>query len=359
MKGMAVMTSKERVRAALSHQPPDRVPSTMQCVDTAWEKLRNHFGMQTNDEVMDFLEIDTRIMDIPPYIGPPKPAYKNEKGEMVHTHPFGYEYIEKWNGAEYNWHIISMPYNKIRTMDDFERFEGWVDPDMYDYGAVADFCSRYPDKAIRIGWPGPYQVFTLMYDQEEFYIKMLEDPELIKAMLDLYCDASLEMYERMFNASGDHIDILRCCDDYGTQRGMLFSPAMWDDFFAKNTRRFVELAHRHHCYYMQHSCGAIRGIIPNLINCGVDAIEPLQKVTGMEVDALKRDFGDKLAFQGGVDTQGVLPLGTPEEVRAETERIIRALHQDGGYILAPSQDFEGDVPVENILALYEARKSFQ
>ena len=152
----------------------------------------------------------------------------------------------------------------------------------------------------------------------------------------------------------DRIDILRCCDDYGTQRGMLFNPAMWDDFFAENTRRFTELAHRHNCFYMQHSCGAIRSIIPNLIACGVDVIEPLQKVPGLEVDGLKRDFGDVLAFQGGVDTQGVLPLGTADEVRAETTRIIRALHRNGGYILAPSQDFEGDVPVENILAMYEA-----
>ncbi len=353
------MTSKERIRAALSHKQPDRVPSTMQCVDTAWEKLRSHFGVQTNEEIMELLDIDTRIMDIPPYIGPPRPDYVNDRGETVHTHPFGYEYIDKWNGVEYNWHITFKPYNQIKTMDDFAAFNGWVDPDMYDYSAVGEFCDKYPDKAIRIGWPGPYQVFTLMYDQEEFYIKMIEDPELIKAMLNRYCDSSLEMYERMFRASGDRIDILRCCDDYGTQRGMLFSPAMWDDFFSENTRRFADLAHRHNCFYMQHSCGAIRSIIPNLIACGVDVIEPLQKVPGLEVGPLKCDFGDVLAFQGGVDTQGVLPLGTPDEVRVETERIIWALHKEGGYILAPSQDFEGDVPVENILAMYEARKTFQ
>ncbi len=352
------MTSKERIRAALSHRQTDKVPSTMQCVDTAWEKLRSHFGVQTNEEVMGLLDIDTRIMDLPPYIGPPHPDTVNSKGETVHTHPFGYEYIEKWNGVEYNWHITDKPYNKMKTMDDFNAFDGWVDPDMYDYAAVRKFCDTYPDKAIRIGWPGPYQVFTLMYDQEEFYVRMIEDPELIKAMLNRYCDSSLEVYERMFRASDDRIDILRCCDDYGTQRGMLFNPAMWDDFFAENTRRFAALAHQHNCFYMQHSCGAIRNIIPNLIACGVDVIEPLQKVPGLEVDGLKRDFGDVLAFQGGVDTQGVLPLGTPDEVRAETTRIIRALHRNGGYILAPSQDFEGDVPVENILAMYEAGKSF-
>ena len=78
----------------------------------------------------------------------------------------------------------------------------------------------------------------------------------------------------------------------------------------------------------------------------------------MEVDGLKADFGKDLCFQGGVDTQGVLPLGTPDEVYEETVRVIRALSPGGGYILAPSQDFEGDVPVENVIALYEARKEF-
>lgn len=352
------MTSKERVRAAIARQKPDRVPSTMQCVETAWEKLMQHFHVSTPEEVQDILDIDTRIMDLPPYIGPEHPPFVNEKGETEYTHPLGYRYVNKWNGVEYNWHMTFYPLGHIETWEQFEAFDQWPDPDWFDYSAVTAFCDKYPDKAIRIGWPGPYQVFTMLYPAEQFYIMMMEEPELTKAMLDKYCDISLEIYERMFQAAGDRVDILRCCDDYGSQRGLLFSPTMWDEFFAENTKRFVALAHKHNCYYLQHSCGAIRDIIPNMIRCGVDLIEPIQKVVGMEVDGLKKDFGDKLAFQGGVDTQGVLPFGTPAEVKAETERVIRALGENGGYILAPSQDFEGDVPVENILALYEARKSF-
>lgn len=352
------MTSKERIRLAFEHKNTDRVPSTMQCVDTAWEKLRKHFRVKHNEDIMDILDIDTRIMDIPPYIGPERPNYVNEKGETVITHPFGYEYVNKWNGVEYNWHIIGYPYNKMETLEDVEKFDGWINPDHYDYEAFKAFCDKHDDKAIRIGWPGPYQVFTLMYDTEEFYANMLLEPELIKTMLKKYCDASLELYSRMFEASGNRVDILRVCDDYGTQLTTLFSNEMWNEFFAENTKRFVNLAHKHDCYFMQHSCGAVRDIIPNLIECGVDALEPLQKVKGMDVDELKAEYGEDLLFQGGVDTQGVLPFGTPEEVYTETTRIIEAMYKDGGYIVAPSQDFEGDVPIENILALYEARKQF-
>ena len=96
------MTSKERICAAIMHQTPDRVPSTMQCVDTAWEKLIKYFGVKTADEVQDILDIDTRIMDLPPYIGPEKPPFINADGDMEYTHPLGYRYINKWNGVEYN-----------------------------------------------------------------------------------------------------------------------------------------------------------------------------------------------------------------------------------------------------------------
>ena len=353
------MTSKERIRAAFAHKDTDRVPTNMHCVDTAWENMRKYLNVQTDEEVMEHFDIDIRILELPPYIGPAVEPFQNEKGETVLTHPFGYQYINKWNGVEYNWHIISHPFAAVQSMEDLERFDGWFNPDHYDYSAVTDFVRRYPDKAIRIGWPGPYQVFSLLYNTEEFYVNMYEEPELLKAMLDRYCESCYQIYDRMFEAGNGQIDFLYVCDDYGTQLDSLFSPKMWDEFFSENTRKFVDLAHRHGAYYMQHSCGAIRRILPNLVACGVDGLDPIQKVAGMEVEALKRDFGDKLCFHGGVDTQGVLPFGTPEEVYEETTRIIRALYKDGGYILCGSQEFEGDVPPENIVALYEAAKQFR
>ena len=353
------MTSKERIRAALAHKDTDRVPTTMSCVETAWRNLQKYLGVETNEEVMQHFEIDTRSMDIPPYIGPDIPSFVNERGETVHTHPFGYQYINKWNGIEYNSQIISTPYSVMKTMEDIEQFEGWLNPDHFDYNAMTKFVKQHEDKAIRIGWPGPYQVYTLLYNTEDFYVNMYEEPEMIKAMLDKYCRLCYEIYERMYEAANNKVDFICCCDDYGTQISTLFSPSMWNEFFAENTKMFVEQAHRHGAYYMQHSCGAIRGIIPNLVACGIDALEPIQKVVGMEVDSLKAEFGKQICFQGGIDTQHILPLGTPEEVYAETTRVIKALYKNGGYILCGSQAFEGDVPPENICALYEAAKQFR
>lgn len=353
------MTPKERVRAALEHRDTDRVPTTMQCVETAWKNLQEYLGVETVEEVLQHFEIDTRIMDIPPYTGPLPDPFVNENGEKVYTHPFGYQYINKWNGVEYNCHIISQPYDVIKTFEDLEHFDGWFNPDNFDYNAVTQFVKKHEDKAIRIGWPGPYQVFTLLYNTEEFYVNMYEEPELVKAMLNKFCKITYEVYERMYEAANNKIDLIRCCDDYGTQISTLFSPSMWNEFFAENTKMFVQQAHRHGAFYMQHSCGAVRPIITNLIQCGIDALEPIQKVAGMEVEGLKKDFGEKICFQGGVDTQHILPHGTPDDVYKETTRVIKALYNKGGYILCGSQDFEGDVPPENICALYSAAEQFR
>jgi uroporphyrinogen decarboxylase len=203
------MNSKERIRATVQHQQPDHVASTMQCVQTAWDKLKKYFNVETEDEVMDILDIDTRIMDLPPYIGPDHPDYVDAQGETVHTHPFGQKYIEKWNGVEYNWHTIYRPLQDVHSLEDLAKFHDWPNPDDYDYEAVKRFCDKHQDKAIRIGWPGPYQVFLEMYPAEEFYCLMAEDPDLVKAMLNRYSDFYMELYERMFECRSGQRSLTR------------------------------------------------------------------------------------------------------------------------------------------------------
>lgn len=359
MTGGSGMNSKERVLAALNHKQPDRVPATMEGVSETWDNMKKHLGVGSNEEVMQKLEIDTRIMDIPPYIGPELKTYNNKKGDKVYTHPFGYEYEMKWNGAEYNSLTVTHPLQGIETIEQLNAFTSWPNPDHFDYEAVKRFCDNHKDKAIRVGWPGPYQTFLELFPAEDFYMLMGLNPDLTKALLNRWNDFILEFYEKILIAGDGAIDFLRTCDDYGTQISLLFSPQMWDDYFAENTSKLVKLCHKYDAKFMQHSCGAVRSIIPNLINCGVDALEPLQKVIGMEPAGLKKDFGDQLCFQGGVDTQHLLPLGTPQEVKAETESIIETLNVNGGYILAPSQTFEADIPAENIMAMYEARNKFR
>ncbi|GAA0181816.1 hypothetical protein SH2C18_42950 [Clostridium sediminicola] len=162
----------------------------------------------------------------------------------------------------------------------------------------------------------------------------------------------LEYYERILIAGDGQIDIIRPHDDYGTQIGLLFSVDIWRKYMKENTIKLVDLAHKYGAFYQQHSCGAIREIIPELIDCGVDILEPIQKVKGMEPVKLKKDFGHKLTFHGGIDTQKILPKGPVKDVTNETKHFIDTFNVEGGYILMASQCFEGDVPIENIEAMY-------
>jgi uroporphyrinogen decarboxylase len=184
---------------------------------------------------------------------------------------------------------------------------------------------------------------------------MALEPAFAHRIYDRMVEFELEYYERLLQAGDGQIDILRPHDDYGTQISLLFSPDMWRTFFKENTKKLTDLAHRYRACFMQHSCGAVGPIIPELIDCGVDILEPIQKVPGLEPDFLKRAYGDRLAFHGGIDTQSILPFGTVEDVRRETRRYIDTLNVNGGYILMASQGFEGDVPIENIEALYAER----
>jgi uroporphyrinogen decarboxylase len=346
------MNSKERVIAAINHKQPDIVPADFACVKTTMEKLKIHYGFSENDQVFEKLEIDFRFVD-PIYTGPELKKYY-ENGELIEETYFGYRNRYHWNGMDYNPVTCYYPLNEIETLTEVDNYR-WPSPDWFNYESIKHQCDKYKDKAIIIGHAGVYQFATFMREAGLLYMDMAAEPELAQKIFDKFVEFELEFYERILIAADGQVDVLRCYDDYGTQNSMLFSIDMWRRFFSRNTRKLSGLAHKYGAYYMQHSCGAIRPIIPELIDCGVDMLDPIQKVVGMEPEGLKRDFGDKLTFHGGIDTQWLLPSGTAEEVEKEARHFIEVLGKGGGYILYPSQEFQPDVPIENIEAMYRAR----
>ena len=349
------MTSKERVRAAISHKEPDVVPASMNCVAEQWEQLMKHYSKASPDEVMDHFEIDIRAVDAP-YIGPEMRKMVNAAGETETEHPLGFYQKAVWNGKEFNGIVTYHPLDDCETVEEALAPEKWPNPDNYDYEAVKLQCERHKDRALIVGWEGPFQVITFLRSEEKFYMDMALDLDYTKAILDRFNEYQMEHYERILMAADGQIDILKTHDDYGTQRGLLFSVDMWQDYFAENTKKLCDLAHKYGAYFMQHSCGAVSELIPHLIGCGIDILDPIQKLPGLEPDRLKAAYGDRLTFHGGIDTQYILPLGTPQEVAQETEIFIETLNRSGGYILSASQDLEGDVPAENVAALYETRR---
>jgi uroporphyrinogen decarboxylase len=183
---------------------------------------------------------------------------------------------------------------------------------------------------------------------------LLADPDLADTML-----ADAEAFALTLSRTACDrfpLDWLWTGDDVGGQLSMMMSPACWRERIAPRLARIIEVGKSRGLWTAYHSCGAIGPIIPDLIDMGLDVLNPIQSnCPGMDADVLKREYGKDLAFMGGVDTQGVLPNGSVGDVRRETERLLETMTQDGGgYILAASHTIPPEAPMENIFAVYEA-----
>jgi uroporphyrinogen decarboxylase len=190
---------------------------------------------------------------------------------------------------------------------------------------------------------------------DKVLMDMMLQPDMAVTLMGKLTDFHEAYYSRFLEAGQGKIDILYVTDDYGWQKGPLMSPMLWRQFIAPNLKRIVDVAHRYGAKFMLHSCGSVRQLIPDLIQVGVDVLDPVQtQATGMNPDELKAEFGHRLSFHGAVDTQTTLPFGSADDVRREVEHHIAVLGQAGGYILAPTHNVQPDTPLENILTMYQS-----
>ena len=192
---------------------------------------------------------------------------------------------------------------------------------------------------------------------EQFMCDLLTEKALAHALLDALCEAYLARAETYVATLGEWLDVILVNDDLGTQSGPMLSPALYREMIKPYQKRlFGFIRQRFDGALLMHSCGAIAEFIPDLIECGVQAINPVQvSATGMEPERLKREFGRDIVFWGGgCDTQRVLNKGTPDDVRREVRRNCAAFAPGGGFVFTQVHNIQPDVPPENVVAMVEA-----
>ncbi len=226
-------------------------------------------------------------------------------------------------------------------------------PDWFDFSDFAARLEPWRDFAVMASGPSVFQHPTFLRGIENLMLDMAVNPEMAHYLMDRFTNFYLAYFDRMFAAAGGRIDILRQADDLGTQRGLFLSPAMFRTFIKPRIAAIADLAHAYDIKFMFHTCGAVRPLIGDLIDAGVDILDPLQAAKGMEPRTLKDDFGHRLCFHGGICTQHLLPKGTLGQVKSEVRRIAGILGRGGGYILSPCHVLQLDVPTSNILAVSE------
>jgi uroporphyrinogen decarboxylase len=190
---------------------------------------------------------------------------------------------------------------------------------------------------------------------EQAMMDLVENPDLVEAILDRVEAIQTEMMKRFFARAKGHLDLVFISDDIAGQKSLLMSPRMWKAHLEPRLKRWCELIHAHGLRVFYHTDGAARPLIAPILDCGVDVLNPIQHACpGMEMAELKKEFGSRVIFHGGVDNQSVLPRGTADEVRAEVRNCLATLGAGReGFICSSCHNVQSGTPVENILAMVE------
>jgi len=341
------MNSRERVLAAMDRKPVDRVPTDIWAVPEVRAKLTDRFG----GDYADALHIDGYAGAGPAYVGPALPP----------TGPD--EIVDFWGirrkrtayaTGEY-FELSHHPLADCETIDDLQRYR-WPEAEWFDYSGMADAAAKgRRTHAVQVGYMAPFTYHIYLRGLENALVDPLIRPDFTRHLLERLCGFLLAHHRRMFEACDGLIDATQVTDDYGMQTGPIMGMETFRAFYRPHLERFAGLAREFGIRVFHHDDGAIRAFLPDLLAIGIDLLNPIQwRCPGMEIDALKRDFGGRLCFHGGVDNQQTLPFGSEEDVRAEIRWLIDTLAADGtGYILAPCHNIQAVTPIENIIAMYD------
>ena len=338
------MNSRDRVLTALNHQSPDRVPRNFWAEPPTWNRLFQHLGHQDKERLLVDLDIDIRMLDVPGL-----PEKQGEDGIVQNFWGERYFYrTTPWGPMRED---LPGALAEAKTFDDLLNFP-YPDVDVFDYSRLPEQCQRWKDHALLYGFADIWERPALVRGLQNMFLDMTDHPDWVHFLCRKFTDFYKEDYTRAAETTDGRIDLFLLISDLGSQRGPLISKRMFREFVAPYIKEMCELIHRLGAKVLFHSCGSIRPFISDLIELGVDILDPIQPIGEMIPETLKSEFGDRLCFHGGIDMQYLLPQGTPEDVQAEVRRYEDVLGKDGGYILAPAHLFQPDVPPENILAVY-------
>jgi uroporphyrinogen decarboxylase len=342
------MTPRERVMTAIDRRMADRTPADYKAEPAVNRYMLDHLGLESYEDLLQKLEVDVRRLE-PLYVGP---EFRTFEGGIFEDYWGIRSKNLKTTHGSYDMHTWT-PLWDAKSVENLARHP-WPTPDIFDYSVMGEQCEQARGYAVMYEGADLFTRPCILRNMENVMVDMIERPEMAHFLFEKFTDFYCEDITRALEATDGGFDLYCEWSDYGTQRGLLISVPMFREFIAPYLKRMIDVCHAGGLKFMAHSCGAIRPIIPDLVAMGVDVLDPIQvTAAGMEPAELKRDFGGRLAFHGGISTQTTLPFGTPEEVRQAVRDRIATLGAGGGYILASSHDISADTPPENILAMYD------
>ena len=365
------MNSRERVEKTLNHQEPDKVPIDLGGLVTtieaeAYEDLKRYLHLKTetmvmirahvapDEEVLKKFEIDTRYLW-------PYPTQKwvdvNKQDTIVDSWGI------KWYRAKGSYYfdpiehpLANCTYNELKYYQypnlwnkEYEKEMANKAERLYkdtDYFLIADSLGV-----------GIFETAWLLRGFENFMIDLILNKHFANKLLDIILEQKKDFFGKFLDVVGSYVGMVMCTDDLASQRGLLISPKVYREMIKPRHKELYSfIKGKVDAKLFHHSCGAVRDLIDDLVDVGVDVLNPIQvSAKNMGTKSLKQDFGEKVVFWGGgCDTQKVLPFGTPKEVYAEVKERISDLKPGGGFVFTQVHDIQPNTPPKNLIAMYDS-----
>ena len=343
------MTPRQRALAALHHHVPDLIPSHIFNV-LEWEKRLEYFGVNSLDELADRLG-NTIVIHVPPY-GDRQP------GQAVGVLPALWgvpdEYTVTYTDS------IPRPLANAETVADVDAFP-WPTAEGFDFQAMRrKLLDDTTHARLSVRWMPVFSRLCEMFGMEQAMVNLHWNRPVIEAALAHLDDFYTDFFTRMLETCGDHIDIFGQGDDFADNRGLLMRPEIWRSLFKPLYAKYLGMGKARGLPTLMHSCGRIVEVLPDLIDCGLDAWQTVQThLPGQDAATLKRQFGRHLTFVGAIDTTNILSAATPAQVKQHVRQQIDLLAEGGGYVCAADHSIFPEVPNENVAALFEAAAEYR
>lgn len=351
------MNSRERIVTAVEHRQPDRVPIMLHFAPEVKARLRKRLGL---DEQGFWQWCGQDMVQVSPRF--PKAVSDVDYADpTIEVTPDGL-YVDIWRVPFRRVCLDEQTYVELagrpplahaETAGDLDR-HSWPSADDWDYSNIAGDLAANAQFAVRGHSRGFFEIAHFMRGMEDFLIDLALRPEFACDLMDRIAGYLLARSRRILEAGRGQYTIFEYNDDMASQRSLFMSPAMWRKYIKPRMAPFCDLAREYGAKLRYHCCGSCREIIPELIEIGVDILNPVQPLAdGMDPFELKQLFGERITFDGGIDTQQLLPNASTREVRAHTRRMVDVVGRQGGYILGGSHNIQSDCPDENIIAMVD------
>ena len=362
---MTEMTSRERLLTAFAHRQPDRCPTYIWYTPGGMERLMSHLQVDSERDVCRILQVDREEIASLPIRMPPHDQARLDAlipsefrdSDAYKIDPMG-RVLRVHHGVDVLEDIVWNPLGGVEHVDELERYPlprpEWIRPS----GDLSESVAAHKESGalVRGEVEQVFKLSWLVRGMQNILMDFLINEDIIRALYDVFYAFNTACASVLVRAG---VDMIVMNGDLGMQDRLMMSPETWRRFdkpLLADMIRTLKGINPDVKLYM-HTDGNVRSIIGDLIEAGLDILNPIQPEC-MDPVEIKREFGDRLVLHGGVSLQRTLPFGVPEDVKAEVRHLIRHCNVDGGFVLGPSNEIFTEIPPENVVAMYDAAREF-